>query len=226
VSSRLHAAVRAVRVPGAMLLAALLAVACGGDSPNAPPTGPVAGVLAAVSVSLTDASMQLGQTTQASVMGKDGFGTAVPLGTRPVSWSSSNTVVATVSATGVVTGVGIGTTNIQASVADGSTARTSNAAIAVTGIAGAPITADVVMPGLTFSPFETLVKQGGTVRFIFPALAHNVFWDPRLTGSPAAPADINTTTSATVSRTFPSAGVFTYKCTLHPGMDGTIIVSP
>ncbi len=185
-----------------------------------------AGVLATVGVTLTDGALQLAQTTRASVAGKDGAGAAVALGTRPIAWSSSSVAVATVTAAGIVTGVGVGTANIQVSVVDGATTRTASAVLTVSGIPGAPATTDVAMPGLTFSPFQAIVKQNGTVRFIFPTLDHNVFWDPRLTGQSAAPADINTINSTTVSRTFPNAGVFTYKCTLHPGMDGTIIVSP
>ncbi len=184
------------------------------------------GVLASVVVSLADPALLLAQTTRATVTGRDASGGPATLGTRTVTWSSSSNAIATVSATGLVTAVGIGTVNIQVSVADGATARIATAPLTITAIPGAPVTADVTMPGLTFSPFETLVKQGGTVRFVFPSLAHNVIWDPRLSGQPAAPTDINTTTGVVVTRTFPNVGVFTYKCTLHPGMDGTIIVSP
>ena len=185
-----------------------------------------AGALASVSVTLTDAALQLGQTTQATVSGKDGSGAPLAIGTRPVTWTSSNVVVATVSGSGVVSAVGIGTANIQASVVDGNATRTASATVSGSGLSGAPNTTDVVMPGLTFSPFQAVVKLGGTVRFIFPALTHNVFWDARLTGQPAAPADINDIQSITVSRVFPSVGVFSYKCRLHPGMEGSIIVSP
>ena len=129
----------------------------------------------------------------------------------------------TINTAGVVTGVGVGTVSLQASVADGAVPKTASVQLIVTGIPNAPTTADVVMPGLIFSPTETVVKQGGTVRFVFPPLAHNVIWDPRLAGSPA---DINTTSSVTVSRAFATVGVFPFKCTLHPGMDGTVIVSP
>lgn len=185
-----------------------------------------AGVLATVAVTLTDPALQLAQNTQAAVAGKDGLGANVALGSRPITWSSSNVAIATVTAAGLVNAVGVGTANIQVSVVDGTNTRTASAVLTVSGVPGAPTTTDVSMPGLTFSPFQALVKQNGTVRFIFPTLDHNVFWDPRLTGQPSAPADINTTNSTTVSRTFPNVGVFTYKCTLHPGMDGTIIVSP
>ncbi len=182
-----------------------------------------AGVLATVVVNAQDLSIQLGQLTQATVSGRDATGGAAALGTRTVTWSTSNASIATINSAGVVTGVGVGTVSVQASVADGAAPKTATVPLTVTGIPNAPTTADVVMPGLLFSPTETVVKQGGTVRFVFPPLAHNVIWDPRLAGSPA---DINTTSSVTVSRAFPAVGVFPFKCTLHPGMDGTVIVSP
>jgi plastocyanin len=50
-----------------------------------------------------------------------------------------------------------------------------------------------------------------------------VIWTPRFPGSPA---DIAVVSNTVVTRTFPTPGVYPYTCTLHPGMDGTIIVSP
>ena len=182
-----------------------------------------AGILATVVVDAQDRTIPLGQLTQATVNGRDLLGGPVPLGSRVITWSSSNAAIATITQAGVVTGVGIGAATLQASVADGAVARTGTVTITVTSIPNAPTTADVVMPGLTFSPFETVVKLGGTVRFLFPALAHNVIWDRRLAGSPA---DINIISNATVSRVFSTVGVFPYTCTLHPGMDGTVIVTP
>jgi plastocyanin len=182
-----------------------------------------AGVLATIVVDAQDRTIPLGQLTQATVSGRDALGGTVALGTRVVTWTTSNPSIATVTSAGVVTGVGIGSVNVQASVADGAAPKTATVPLTVTSIPNAPTITDVVMPGLTFSPVETVVKQGGTVRFVFPALAHNVIWDPRLAGSPT---DITTTSSVTVSRVFPTVGVFQYKCTLHPGMDGTVIVSP
>lgn len=182
-----------------------------------------AGVLATIVVTAQDLTIPLGQLTQATVSGRDALGGTVALGARVVTWSTSNTSIATITSAGVVTGVGVGTVNLQASVADGATPKVASVPLIVSSIPNAPTTADVVMPGLTFSPVETVVKQGGTVRFVFPALAHNVIWDPRLAGSPT---DINTTSSVIIARTFPSVGVFPFKCTLHPGMDGTVIVSP
>lgn len=79
----------------------------------------------------------------------------------------------------------------------------------------------VSMPGLTFSPFRARLALGGTVRFEFPALAHNVIFNRSTSG---APADIAETSNTIVSRAFPTAGLFRYDCTLHPGMVGEVEV--
>lgn len=79
----------------------------------------------------------------------------------------------------------------------------------------------VSMPGLTFSPFRARLALGGTVRFEFPALSHNVIFNR---GASGAPADIAETSNSNVTRAFPTAGLFRYDCTLHPGMAGEVEV--
>lgn len=79
----------------------------------------------------------------------------------------------------------------------------------------------VSMPGLTFSPFRARLALGGTVRFEFPTLSHNVIFSRSASG---APADIAETRNSTVTRAFPTAGLFRYDCTLHPGMVGEVEV--
>lgn len=182
-----------------------------------------AGVLATLALAIDERTIQLGQTTQARVSGIDGQGMPVALGNRTATWSSSLPTVAVVSSAGVVTGVGVGIADIQVSVTDGATPKTGTVRVIVESIPGAPLTIDVFMPGERFSPFQAIVKQGGTVRFLFPSLEHNVIWERRFSG---APADIPVTANTTVTRVFPTVGVFDYKCTLHPGMDGQIVVSP
>jgi plastocyanin len=182
-----------------------------------------AGVLATVQVTIDDAALLLGMYTQARVTGRDLLGGAVALGTRPVTWTTATPTLASVTATGVVRAIGVGMATVQVAVQDGAQQRTATATVTVAPIADAPASADVFMPGLTFSPFESVVKVGGAVRFVFPALPHNVIWTPRFPGSPA---DIAVISSTVVTRTFPTPGVYPYTCTLHPGMDGTIIVSP
>lgn len=182
-----------------------------------------AGVLATVQVTVDDAALLLGMYTQARVTGRDLLGGAVALGNRPVTWTTATPTLASVTAAGVVRAIGVGTAIVQVAVQDGAQSRTATATVTVAPIADAPVSADVFMPGLTFSPFESVVKVGGAVRFVFPALPHNVIWTPRFPGSPA---DIAVVSNTVVTRTFPTPGVYPYTCTLHPGMDGTIIVSP
>jgi plastocyanin len=84
-----------------------------------------------------------------------------------------------------------------------------------------PVDAPVVfMPGFSFSPFTTRIAVGGAVVFDFPAELHNVIFD-RVQG---APSDIQATSNRQVARAFGARGTFDYSCTLHPGMDGVVIV--
>jgi plastocyanin len=84
-----------------------------------------------------------------------------------------------------------------------------------------PVDAPVVfMPGFSFSPFTTRIAVGGAVVFDFPAELHNVTFD-RVQG---APSDIQATSNRQVARAFGARGTFDYSCTLHPGMDGVVIV--
>ena len=197
-------------------------VSCGSDS-TAPPVTPVAGVLTNLTATITDSPLEIGQGTQALVQGKDAFGTVVALGTRTVTWSSSNAVIATVNANGGVQGVGVGATTINVSVVDGTRTITGSSALTVTAIANAPQSSDVSMLPQQFVPFQTVVKVGGSVRYFFTSIDHNVIWNPRLAGSPT---DILVTVNTNVSRTFPTMGVYKYECTVHPGMVGVIVVSP
>jgi plastocyanin len=72
-----------------------------------------------------------------------------------------------------------------------------------------------------FSPATLNVTVGQTVTWAFGPVDHNVTFNP-VTG---APGNIGNTRSASVSRTFTTAGAFPYACTLHAGMTGTVNVS-
>ncbi|MBL0171136.1 MAG: Ig-like domain-containing protein [Gemmatimonadaceae bacterium] len=205
----------------AALVAAVLTSCGGGDSPVTPPV--VAGVLATVVASTVDSPLEIGQGTQATVVGRDGLGGAVALGSRAVTWSSSGPGIATITNNGIVAGIGVGSVTLTVNVQDGNTVRSATTTLVVTAIADAPLTADVSMAPQLFIPSQTVVKLGGTVRFQFTPIDHNVIWSPRLPGSPS---DILVTTNALVSRTFPTVGVYPFDCTVHPGMSGRIIVSP
>jgi plastocyanin len=84
-----------------------------------------------------------------------------------------------------------------------------------------PPVVEVFTPGNTFSPFSANVNAGGVVRFNIFGDEHNVIFTPGITG---APADIQIVRDQIVDRTFPRAGDYPYSCTVHPGMNGEIIV--
>ena len=94
---------RAMRAGAAFALLALGACGGGGDG------GPAA--VATVTVGPTAAQIEVGLTTQLNASAQDSKGN--PL-SNPVTWSSSAATVASVSATGLVTGVAAGTATITA----------------------------------------------------------------------------------------------------------------
>lgn len=73
----------------------------------------------------------------------------------------------------------------------------------------------------TFSPSAVQLATGGTVTWVFGAVAHNVNFGSAQ-GAPANITGSNANTS--VSRTFGTRGTFAYGCSLHPGMTGSVIV--
>ena len=70
-----------------------------------------------------------------------------------------------------------------------------------------------------FSPKDISVSVGTTVTWTWAAgvADHNVAFGD-------GPASANLRGGATYTRTFGTAGTFTYSCTLHAGMNGTVLV--
>jgi plastocyanin len=71
-----------------------------------------------------------------------------------------------------------------------------------------------------FLPATLDVAVGASVTWLFGPVSHDVKFSPVA----GAPTDIGITDNANVSRTFSTAGVFPYICTLHSGMNGTVRV--
>ena len=69
-----------------------------------------------------------------------------------------------------------------------------------------------------FAPSAIRVAPGTTVTWTWAqgSSVHNVTFE--------GGASNNLANGATFSHTFPTAGTFTYQCTLHPGMTGTVTV--
>ena len=191
-------------------LMAIFAAACSGGSTSPDATGSVA----SVSLNVTSAQLGVGQTLQLTATPLTSTGTVT---TGSAAWSSNASSVASVSASGLVTGVAAGTATISAAVGG----RTGAATVIVSAAGGGlPLATEVTMPGNTFSPFLTTIGVGGTVTFRFGSVDHNVIF-----GNVAGkPTDIQITNNANVARTFNTKGVFPYDCTVHPGMSGQVEV--
>jgi plastocyanin len=72
----------------------------------------------------------------------------------------------------------------------------------------------------SFSPSTVTITKGGTVTWTNNAgAAHNVTFT-----SPGSPTNIGNFSSGSNSRTFDTAGTYSYHCTNHSGMDGTVKV--
>jgi uncharacterized protein YjdB len=104
--------------------------------------------VATVTVTLSSATINVGQSGQASVVTKDGQGNTV-FG-RAIAWSSSDTTVATVSSAGVYTGRKAGTTTISAT----SEGKQGTAQLTVTDLA-ASCTGSITL-GLGVGEIQTL----------------------------------------------------------------------
>jgi len=74
---------------------------------------------------------------------------------------------------------------------------------------------------LAFDPPTLTTKVGHVVTFAFGAVGHNVYFDSAA-GAPANITGVNSNTS--ITRTFDTAGTFTYTCHIHPYMQGTVVV--
>jgi len=88
-------------------------------------------------------------------------------------------------------------------------------------LASQPGEASINISGFKFDPANITVKVGTTVTWTNQdSAAHTITADDRSWTSD------NLNQGATYSHTFDQAGTFTYKCSIHPSMVGTIIVQP
>lgn len=82
----------------------------------------------------------------------------------------------------------------------------------------APLDITVVMSGTTFAPAVATIGRGGRVTW-----RNNDFITHNATGAGGIDSG-NLNNAGTYERTFATAGTFNYSCTLHPGMNGQIVV--
>lgn len=108
-------------------------------------------VVASVTVTPANTSLPIGGTTTLGASALNAAGQVV--GGKQFTWSSSATSVATVSASGVVTAVAVGSTTITASTAG----KSASALVAVTATG-----ADTVIANITLQPSSTSLVVGAT----------------------------------------------------------------
>ena len=73
----------------------------------------------------------------------------------------------------------------------------------------------------TFSPPTTTVRVGQTVMWSFGQEPHNVAFE-----GTGRPVNIPISFNVDITRAFNTAGTFPYKCDIHPGMTGQVVVTP
>jgi plastocyanin len=203
---------RVLRLAGAVILVTGCGGGGGGGTPPPPPPPPP---VTSVTISpATAQSITVGGTVAFSAL-------TVPAG-RTITWSTSDQSKVSLSATSgasvTATGVAAGASQIRAT---SETVQSAQVTVTVTGGGGQnPSTASVSATASdTFNPSSVTIAPGGTVTWTFAA-THNV----NFTGAEPPGGDIGDTPSGSVSRTFPTAGNFPYTCTLHAGMNGTVLV--
>ncbi len=133
----------------------------GGAAPAPPPAAPAA--VTTVSVSLNASTLTVKQTAQATATLRDASGNV--LTGRTIVWSSSNSAVASVSASGLVTAVASGVATIAAT----SEGKTGSAALTVAA-AAPPVVGVAVLPGQSIQAAVNANPTGTT--FILKAGTH------------------------------------------------------
>ena len=142
--------------------------------------------VASVTVTPSPATVQVGQTVQLTAAPKDANGN--PLTGRLVAWTSSDTTIAKVSNSGLVTGRAAGSATITAT----SEAKSGTSAVSVT---------IVPVASVTLSPASTSVSQGSTVQLAATPKDAN--------GNPLSGRVVTWTTSDTTIAKVSSSGLVT-----------------
>ena len=114
--------------------------------------------VASVTVAPPSAGVQVGQTVQLTATPRDASGS--PLTGRTVAWSSSNTGVAAVTGTGLVTGVGAGSATVTAT----SEGKSGTSSVTVTAAPPASVAAVTVSPASAYLLVGTTVQLLATPR--------------------------------------------------------------
>src|SRR3989442_540148 len=168
--------------------------------------------VASVVVSPASANMSVGGTTQLSATPKDAAGNV--LAGRLVTWTSSSSAIATVSAGGLVSGAAVGAATITAT----SEGQSASATITV---------ATVPVAAVAMSPATAAVLVGATVQFTATLLdaAGNVLSGRSVTWASTGPAVATPSSTGLVTGVAPGAVTITATSEGQTG-SAAVIVNP
>lgn len=203
-----------------VVVGAVALVGCGGGGDGVTQPAPVASVVVSPA---GQQSISVGGTLSFSAQPKDAQGNDL---SRAITWSTSNQAKVSISPT-------TGTTIIATGLAGGWSTITAASEGGSAGVmvevkfpnwAGVAARTDTVLSeGVVnwFLPQTVSIAAGGMVTWTFGAVAHNVTF----TGNKPTGGDMPEESNTTESRIFPTAGAYTYTCTIHaPFMSGTVNV--
>lgn len=200
------------------LALAIILSGCGGGGDGGTQPPPQA-VFTALTVSPANPALVEGDTLQLSATPRDQNGAAMA-GLPPASFALTTGTSVSVSTTGRVIALDPGGSTVTASLTSGGTTRTATSTPNVSALGN---TAEVTASGAgqTFNPDTVKIAVNGTVTWTFPGPnSHNVTFE-----SPQdAALNIGNSSSGSVPRTFTAVGVHSYRCTLHSGMTGAVVV--
>lgn len=210
------------RWSGVGILSVLLACGGGGGDDDGGTTGPPSGnqTLGSITPSTPSMTLDAGTSNGITIVAYDTENAIISNPGTPVFVSQSPSI-AEVDASGNVLGVSSGSTTINVSLTRGNVTKTAVVAVTVTG--SLPLNADVAASAsaYNFAPSAVAIQRGGAVTWTFGSLEHTVTF----AGTTGAPASISSGGySTSISRTFSTAGNFTYQCTIHAGMSGQVVV--
>ena len=203
-------------------LSLLTLMACGGGGGSSTPTTPITPVtqkLATIRLPAASLSLAAGAITTLVPVALDGSGATIA-GVTGYTYTSGTTTVAEAQATGTVIGIGAGSSVVTVSLTRDGVTATATTTVAVTGALPATATVAAGASDQTFTPPTLVVARNASVTYSFGALTHNVTFRT----ATGAPTNVPNSSSTTVARVFPTAGDFTYDCTIHAGMTGMVMV--
>ncbi|MGQ0766868.1 MAG: Ig-like domain-containing protein [Gemmatimonadota bacterium] len=201
------------------LLVVLTLSGCGGGDGGTNPPPPATQVLGSIAATPTSINVAAGQSQSLTMVALDVNNAAIASASG-YGFTSGTPSVAVVSSGGRVTGISAGSATITVSLTREGVTKTTTVATTVTGTL--PLQTQVAAGNLTndFTPAFVAIARTGTVTWSFGATIHNVEFG----GASGAPGNIGNTSNSNVVRQFNNPGTFGYTCTLHAGMNGTVLI--